>query len=69
MLIGPSSLASKLQPPTHKSEINVTVHKEAKKFSKKIVKILGMINLPEVGHTMPQVNPRGLSDKIAFAAP
>ena len=31
--------------------------------------MLWMINVPEVGHTMPQVNPRGLSDKIAFAAP
>lgn len=42
ILIGPSSEANKLQPPTHRSL---------------------------VGQTIPQVNPKGLSEKIAFAAP
>lgn len=42
ILIGPSSEACKLQPPTHRSL---------------------------VGQTMPQVIPKGLSEKIALAAP
>lgn len=42
ILMGPSSVPYKLQPPTHKSL---------------------------VGQIIPQVKPRGLSDKIAFAAP
>lgn len=42
MLMGPSSEAYKLQPPTHSSD---------------------------VGQTIPQVRPRGLSDRIARAAP
>lgn len=42
MLIGPSSEAKRLQPPTQSSE---------------------------VGHTIPHVSPRGLSDRMALAAP
>ncbi len=42
MLMGPSSDAYKLHPPTQRSL---------------------------VGHTIPHVRPRGLSEKIALAAP
>jgi hypothetical protein len=42
ILIGPSSDANKLHPPTHKSL---------------------------VGQTIPQVSPRGLSEKIILAEP
>jgi hypothetical protein len=42
MLIGPSSEAYRLQPPTHRSL---------------------------VGHTIPQLRPRGLSEKIALDDP
>lgn len=42
MLIGPSSEAYRLHPPTQRSE---------------------------VGQTIPQVKPRGLSENIALAAP
>lgn len=42
ILIGPSSAACKLHPPTQRSD---------------------------VGQTIPQVRPRGLSEKISLAAP